>query len=421
MTGLWIICDSFFHQREYNLKMLKIAFCALTALASSALGDFVAPEFTVDLDEPAYDRWKPVLDSVINGVGYNNSWGKMHSFLQDIMTHQEWEDTAELWNKLYQGYPVEYQQEITAMMKWLGENGHTDWTRGQLVMCQLFYEVEDACTSIVAQNKNGTIFHSRNLDYGLPGLQNFTTTIHYVKGGEKITSASVYLGYLGVLTGQRYNNGSKGASWSVSLNQRFYGEHYVPYVDTIKEILSGVQNVGFTLRDTLASDQFKTFEQATNILRVKHIPAPAYLAVAGVSNNEGVIITRDRNGTSKAAGTDRGYWTLDVVSGVWYRLETNFDNWEPLTDGRRKAAHKTMNEQGQDKAATVSGLNLTLSTPPVLAPTTIYTASMLNEAGYMSTLVRMHSKESDEELRREMTKSVTRKMKDVVKWWKSQQ
>eukprot|EP01060_Flectonema_neradi_P002858 TRINITY_DN1179_c1_g1_i2.p1 TRINITY_DN1179_c1_g1~~TRINITY_DN1179_c1_g1_i2.p1 ORF type:complete len:401 (+),score=77.92 TRINITY_DN1179_c1_g1_i2:55-1257(+) len=400
--------------------MLKTAFCALAALASSTLADFVAPEFTVSLDEPAYDRWKPVLDSVINGVGYENSWGKMHAFLQSILTHEEWVETAELWDKIYESYPEEYQQEITAMMKWLYENNHTDWTRGQMVMCQLFYEVEDACTSIVAQNKNGTVFHSRNLDYGLPGLQNFTTTIHYTKGGEKITSASVYLGYLGVLTGQRYPKGSQSASWSISLNQRFYGEHVVPYVDTIKEMLAGVQNVGFTLRDALASDQLDTFKQATDLLRVKPIPAPAYLTMAGVASDEGVVITRDRNGTSKAAGTDRGYWTLDVASGVWYRLETNFDNWEPLTDGRRKAAHKTMDEQGQDKAATIQGLNLTLSTPPVLAPTTIYTASMLNDVGYFNTFVRMHGQESDEKLRREVTASVTKKMKDVVSWWRSQ-
>ena len=64
-------------------------------------------------------------------------------------------------------------------------------------MVQLFYEVEDACTSIVTQDSNGTITHARNLDYGLPGLANFTATITFQQGGRPVARGTMYVGYCG--------------------------------------------------------------------------------------------------------------------------------------------------------------------------------------------------------------------------------
>ena len=40
---------------------------------------------------------------------------------------------------------------------------------GWVVTYNLFYEITAFCTSVVAQHANGTIFHGRNLDYGVPG------------------------------------------------------------------------------------------------------------------------------------------------------------------------------------------------------------------------------------------------------------
>ncbi len=40
------------------------------------------------------------------------------------------------------------------------------------------------CTSIVAQNSNGSIVHARNQDYSMPGLDNITITVDFTRGGE---------------------------------------------------------------------------------------------------------------------------------------------------------------------------------------------------------------------------------------------
>ena len=48
----------------------------------------------------------------------------------------------------------------------------------------LYYELTAFCTSIVAQRSNGTIYHGRNLDYGIPGLQNLTIEVDFVSDGQ---------------------------------------------------------------------------------------------------------------------------------------------------------------------------------------------------------------------------------------------
>lgn len=40
------------------------------------------------------------------------------------------------------------------------------------------------CTSIVAQDKNGTVYHGRNLDYPHEVLRNLTVDINFIKNGE---------------------------------------------------------------------------------------------------------------------------------------------------------------------------------------------------------------------------------------------
>eukprot|EP01064_Diplonema_japonicum_P039309 TRINITY_DN981_c0_g2_i1.p1 TRINITY_DN981_c0_g2~~TRINITY_DN981_c0_g2_i1.p1 ORF type:complete len:412 (+),score=145.06 TRINITY_DN981_c0_g2_i1:35-1237(+) len=389
---------------------------ALMAVLVTASADFIAPRFAMDLDQSPKQRYTPVVNYLLAKHGYENVWGPLHNFLTAVLTEEEWKETGPLWDEIFLGYPTFYQEEILAFHELIVENGHPEWTRGQMTMVQLFYEVEDACTSIVAENTNGTMFHSRNLDYGLPGLQNFTATIDFVKNGKKVSSNTMYIGYCGVLTGQHFETPNR-AEWSISLDQRFYGKSVIPYEDTIKELRAGTQNVGFTLRDALYTEA--NFTAATKLLGAKPIPAPAYLIVGGVEKGDGVVITRDRNGTSAASGTGRGYWPIDTSNGAWYRLETNFDNWEPITDGRRKTANDGMHSIGQS-GANNEGLLKVLSTPNVLNDGTTYTAQMQNDIGYYYTIAREHSAEANAKTNAEMRKTVRAKMVNLLHWFRTE-
>jgi hypothetical protein len=113
-----------------------------------------------------------------------------------------------------------------------------------------------------------------------------------------------------------------------------------------------------------------------------------YLTVAGLNNSEGAVLTRNRNGTDESGGN--GVWAMDKPPASWYRLETNFDNWRKITDGRRAAAHKSMDALGQAGAANFDGLLEVLGKPPVLASDTTYTAFMSAALGVYGAVVRSH-------------------------------
>ena len=394
-----------------NTTKMKVLFTALSLMFGSVSADFPAPTFNVDMEKSAYERWAPVAQHLIDTHGYNNTWGRLHTFIDDLLTQEEWKETAPLWDRVFLSYPKLYREEILAYHKWIIEAGHKEWTLGQLTMAQLTYEVFDACTSIVAQNTNGTIFHGRNLDYGLPGLPNMTATVTFTKGSTPIAHTTMYIGYVGVLTGQHIEGKN---SWSVSLDQRF---SKIPYVETVKDILNGVQNVGFTLRDAIMEQE--SYDKATAVLRSKTIPSPAYLIVSGTGNQQGVVITRDRNETAKAEGTGRGYWTINTTDpNAWYRLETNFDNWSPVQDGRRSIAHAAMNKIGQS-AINNKEMFSALSSEKVLNPSTTYTAIMQNEIEYYTTTVREATPEAYKQHVADITKDARSQIKALLEWYRA--
>ena len=158
------------------MKLLTL----LVATASLSYADFIAPSFTVDLDiQDAYTRWSGPANSIIKKHGYANSWGRLHSFLEQALPHKLWVELEPMWDRVLASYPSEYQQEIRAFHRWVNEqNLKVNWTLGQCTMVQLFYEVEDACTSIVSESPDGAIRHARNLDYGLPGLVSIRNAGH---------------------------------------------------------------------------------------------------------------------------------------------------------------------------------------------------------------------------------------------------
>lgn len=57
--------------------------------------------------------------------------------------------------------PKEYYREL------IGISEITGVPVGEAVVFNLFYEFNSLCTSIVMEDGNGTIYHGRNLDFGI--------------------------------------------------------------------------------------------------------------------------------------------------------------------------------------------------------------------------------------------------------------
>ena len=89
----------------------------------------------------------------------------------------------------------------------------SDVTIGKILLMNSLYELESWCTSVIVRMNNGTIIHSRNLDFDLPDLMRMISyNAHFVHGGSPSFDAVMFGGTVGVYTG------IKSRAFSVSLN-----------------------------------------------------------------------------------------------------------------------------------------------------------------------------------------------------------
>ncbi|PIK58553.1 hypothetical protein BSL78_04523 [Apostichopus japonicus] len=208
----------------------------------------------------------------------------------------------------------------------------------------IVYDVTAFCTSIVAQDTKGAIWHGRNLDY----KADYTTTS--------------FLGQVGVFTGMRPHE------FTISLNERDQGS-VEKNIEALIEalILKKGMLTSFILRETIATR--RNFRTAVDELSTTPLVAPVYIIVGGVRPSEGVVITRGQK--------DAELWHLDAKSGRWWLLETNYDHWvpPPAHDDRRDPGNKAMEKVGQENINERTLFEV-LSVEPVLNEHTAYTCLM---------------------------------------------
>ena len=241
---------------------------------------------------------------------------------------------------------------------------------GDVLLANMFYEVtayghsvtNKACTSIVAETMNGTIYHGRNLDYSFTNvLRNIVITAEFQSGGKTVYTGTTFVGYIGLLTGQRPH------AYTITLDERDQGDWWMNALEALAAGTHGIAS--FLIRDTLA-DQSLDFDAAIENLAYHPLIAPCYIIVGGCSAMQGAVITRNRI-------ADLDIWRLKSFEGEWFLVETNYDHWEPppKSDNRRDPAIKGMNETGRANLSPTS-LFRVLSTPPVLNNSTTYTVTM---------------------------------------------
>jgi hypothetical protein len=137
--------------------------------------------------------------------------------------------------------------------------------------------------------KDGTIVHDRNLDFAFAEImRNVTYVAKFMKGDEYLYDAMMFAGYNGVMTGIK-----KGA-FSISLNERKPSWRTSPLelIKNFASLFAGYKQNTKLIRDTLETCQ--NFDCAFKALSEEYVIAPSYFIVAGLKNNEGAVITRDR-------------------------------------------------------------------------------------------------------------------------------
>ncbi|TWW61551.1 N-acylethanolamine-hydrolyzing acid amidase [Takifugu flavidus] len=297
----------------------------LLGLVLSLRAEFAPPTLNISLDEDPEVRWDPLIKA------FDVEYLKKAAAEIIDSTVPKWVHHAikPVVLALEKYIPQPYAGEIRGLASHFGDS------LSDVIILNFAYEISAFCTSIVAQDKNGSVYHGRNLDYPHPVLRNMTLNAVFLKDGKVVYQGTSFAGYVGLWTAQSPDK------FTVSGDQRGSEHWWNWWKNVVSALLLRRSPVSWLLRETL--EEAQDFQDA--VLRLSKIPiiTGVYYIVGGVRAGEGVVITRDRNGPVDI-------WPLEPVSGEWFRVETNFDHWlpPPARDHRREAATVALNATGQD-------------------------------------------------------------------------
>ncbi|XP_029006681.1 N-acylethanolamine-hydrolyzing acid amidase-like isoform X2 [Betta splendens] len=337
----------------------------LLGLAALCRAQVAPPTLNISLDDEPEVRWEPLLK--VFDVEYLKKAGAevIDSTVPKWVHHA----VKPIVKSLERFVPQPYAGEIRGMAS------HFGGSLSDVIILNFAYEISAFCTSIVAQDTNGHVYHGRNLDYPHPVLRNLTINVVFLKKGKVAYRGTTFAGYVGLWTGQSPHK------FTVSGDQRGNEKWWNWWKNLVSAFLYRRSPVSWLVRETL--EEAEDFEDA--VMRLSKIPiiTGVYYIVGGVRAGEGAVITRDRQGPADI-------WPLDPLHGGWFRVETNFDHWlpPPAQDHRRDVANKALNATGQGHI-NMETLYQVLSQYPVCNGITVYTTTMSSaEPDKYNTLVR---------------------------------
>lgn len=311
-------------------------------LQRMAAGPTLAKRYRVDLDAPPAERWLHITqDYAKYGPG-------IMAYLESYIPKEFVPIIEKIAADIDTYFPQPFADELKGVAKGYGLK------LGDAVIVNLIYQLEGIgvncsarnntgpcpsmemkkrgpglCTSIVAEDENGMMFHGRNLDWSIPAILRKTMIdVDYVKGGKIIFTASQPAGFVGILHGVRHGG------WSYSMDARDVGGKLLP--NLLQALLMKSMTPTQHIRKIMEEEA--EFDGAIEKIAKGPIINPAYFIVGG-PNDEATVVTRGRE-----EAVD--YWKLK--DPAFYLLETNYDHWKtpPSYDDRRKYGIEMMNKIG---------------------------------------------------------------------------
>jgi len=329
---------------------------------------------TIDLDKAPQDRWTEIATPHAADIE------RMILQVVDLIPEKTRWELMNLTDKhadtICSNFPQPYGDEIRGLAKATGID------LGLMVLFNIAYEMEGLCTSIVAQDSHGSIYHGRNLDFGLfLGWDRVNDTWSvaellrpllfngiFTKNGQELYRSTFYVGYVGLLTGMK-----KGA-FSISVDTRFDNNLDRGLFQWLRGDHSG-HFLTFTTRNAI--ENAANYDEAFQILNNTKLVGPAYIILGGVSAGQGAVFTRE-----EALSLHPLLLTDRIKNGTFYVLETNYDWWvkPPFFDDRRYPAEDCLARIGS-AGVSFEGLFNVLSARPNLNMLTTYTTLMHVETG----------------------------------------
>ncbi|XP_069601818.1 N-acylethanolamine-hydrolyzing acid amidase-like [Ranitomeya imitator] len=328
--------------------LLPLLFCSPSL--TSEVKDYAAPRYNISLDLSPEQRWEHILQN------YNVTQLKRYIDIFFRLLEPNW--TRPVLLSLANVYLDFFAEEAYAgEIRGIAKAGNI--LTSEAVVLNLFYE-SMACTSIIAEDPKGNIYHGRNMDLFYADLfKEITIDVDFIRNGKIAYTGTTFVGFVGLFTGQR------PYEFTISANAR---ENNMSLLKNIFSLIFSGSPVSWLIRNTL--NEASNYQSAVLQLSNTPIIAEMYITVAGVNSGEGASITRDRRGVAYVEH-------LNATNGTWFLLQTNHDTWlsPPSHDGRWYTANQDLNATGQENI-NKDTLYKVLSNRPVFNRGTVHTTMM---------------------------------------------
>lgn len=232
------------------------------------------------------------------------------------------------------------------------------------------------CTSVVARMENGTVIHARNLDFDYPSLMvKLVYKALIKKGGRIVAEAAAIAGYIGFYTGHRYE------TFTVSYNVRILRTNQTDILTNIdSELIQGVLPAQQLIQKALLESD--SYTEAVKLISYHPVNTPCYIILGGKESNEGIVITRDRDGLNR---------TESLTDDKWFVVQTNKDWWSTV-DLRYQATEERLLNLTQADVTPSTLVSDVLRANGVLQSITIFQAAMSAILGSFDVYLLNHTR-----------------------------
>ena len=281
-------------------------------------------------------RWQGVIKELVTTYGFEYTYGPAIEYITSNFGKEVLDLLDEVSRDLEGVLIPEYVEELRGCADAARELGYgTLLPLETIITINLLYEFSNFCTSIVTEDGQGQIWHSRNMDwsFGKESLKNISIIADFQKGGVTQYKTITWAGYVGAISGMRPDG------FSITIDERFTSD-ILAIIQSFERLLhhKGV-SVGFLSRDVL--DNNRTYEAAVKTLAYTPLTTSVYYIVGGTEHNEGCVITRKEEHVE--------VWEMPNGPQPWFIIETNYDHryTPPYPDDRRKLAIEAIEAVGR--------------------------------------------------------------------------
>lgn len=169
---MWKTISAKMAAQLFRLLSFVVLVCGLKLAQSEP---FQAPTHTIDLDVAPEERWLNITKK------YAEYSAQIVANLHKKIPRVVFPLAEKLAVSMNQHFPEPFPAEMKGVSKGL------NLTLAETILLNIFYDLSAFCTSIVAQDKDGNIFHGRNLDYDFsPTLRNLTFISNFQSKGKSV-------------------------------------------------------------------------------------------------------------------------------------------------------------------------------------------------------------------------------------------